>query len=55
MREQVFLLERLLPWQSNRLSRLVKTSKLHIGDTRFACALLGLDAASLAVDRSLLG
>jgi len=33
-----------LPWHSNRLSRLVKTPKLHLGDTGVACALLGLDA-----------
>ncbi|MCY4613802.1 MAG: ATP-binding protein [Nitrospira sp.] len=53
--ERVFLLERLSPWHSNRLSRLVKTPKLHIGDTGLACALLGVDAAALAADRTLLG
>lgn len=53
--EQVFLLERLSPWHTNRLSRLVKAPKLHIGDTGLACALLGLDAESLAADRPLLG
>ena len=53
--ERVFLLERLPPWHSKRLSRLVKTPKLHLGDTGLACALLGLDAASLAADRGLLG
>lgn len=53
--ERVFLLERLPPWHSNRLSRLVKTPKLHIGDTGLACALLGVDAAALAADRTLLG
>lgn len=53
--EQVFLLERLLPWHSNRLSRLIKTPKLHFGDTGLACALLGLNARALAADRSLLG
>jgi predicted AAA+ superfamily ATPase len=53
--ERVFLLERLPPWHSNRLSRLVKTSKLHLGDTGVACALLGVDAAALAADRELLG
>jgi predicted AAA+ superfamily ATPase len=31
--ESLFLLERLPPWHSNRLSRLVKTPKLHLGDT----------------------
>lgn len=53
--ERVFLLEMLPPWHSNRLSRLIKTPKLHLGDTGLACSLLGLDAASLAADRGLLG
>jgi uncharacterized protein len=53
--ERVFLLETLPPWHSNRLSRLIKTAKLHLGDTGLACSLLGLDPASLAADRSLLG
>ena len=53
--ERVFLLEELAPWQSNRLGRLIKTPKLHIGDTGVACALLGLDAAGLLKDRATLG
>jgi predicted AAA+ superfamily ATPase len=53
--ERIFLLERLPPWHSNRASRLVKTPKLHLGDTGLACGLLGLDAAALAVDRTQLG
>jgi predicted AAA+ superfamily ATPase len=53
--ERVFLLERLPPWHSNRISRLIKTPKLHLGDTGLACALLGVDAAALVADRSLLG
>ncbi|MCU0231671.1 MAG: ATP-binding protein [Acidobacteria bacterium] len=53
--ERVFLLEELPPWHSNRLSRLIKTPKLHVGDTGLACALLGVDAAALRADRSLLG
>lgn len=53
--ERVFLLDSLPPWHSNRLSRLVKTPKLHIGDTGLACALLGVDAAALKADRTLLG
>ena len=53
--ERVFLLERVPPWHSNRLSRLVKTPKLHMGDTGIACALLGLDAAQLRQDRATLG
>ena len=53
--ERVYLLERLPPWHSNRGKRLVKTPKLHIGDTGLACALLGATAPSLLADRSLLG
>jgi hypothetical protein len=53
--ERVFLLDELPPWHSNRLSRLVKTPKLHLGDTGVACALLGLDADDLAHDRPALG
>lgn len=53
--ERVFLLERLQPWHSNRLARLVKTPKLHLGDTGVACSLLGLDAAALGANRPLLG
>ena len=53
--QRVFLLEELPPWHRNRLSRLVKTPKLHVGDTGLACALLGVDAAALNADRTLLG
>lgn len=51
----VFLLEELPPWHTNRLSRLIKTPKLHLGDTGVACALLGVDPEALAADRQLLG
>jgi len=53
--ERVFLLERLPAWHANRLSRLVKRPKLHVGDTGVACALLGVDAGQLTADRPLLG
>ena len=53
--ERVFLLERLPAWRSNRMSRLIKTSKLHFGDTGLACALLGANAEELARNRTLLG
>lgn len=53
--ERVFLVQQLPPWHSNRLSRLVKTSKLHINDTGVACSLLGIDADDLLSDRHLLG
>ena len=53
--ERVFLLDLLAPWHTNRLNRLIKTPKVHVGDTGVACALLGLDAADLARDRTTLG
>ena len=53
--ERVFLLERLPPWHRNRLSRLIKTPKLHMADTGVACALLGMDIATLNRDRTRLG
>ncbi len=53
--ERLFLLVILPPWHSNRLSRLIKTPKLHAGDTGLACALLGVDAAALMADRMMLG
>lgn len=53
--ERVFLLEHLPPWHSNRLSRLIKSPKLHMGDTGTAAALLGLDGSALWKDRALFG
>lgn len=53
--ERVYLLERLPIWHSNRLRRLIKTPKLHVGDTGLACALLGATEATLHSDRTLLG
>lgn len=53
--ECVFLLERLPAWHTNRMSRLVKRSKLHMGDTGVACALLGVNAKTLLADRNTLG
>ena len=53
--ERIFLLDELPPWHANRMSRLIKTPKLHVGDTGLACALLNADAASLAADRTLFG
>lgn len=53
--ERVFLLDTLPPWHNNNLSRLVKTPKLHIGDTGLACALLRIDSDTLHTDRQRLG
>ena len=53
--ERLFLIDRLPPWQRNRLSRLIKTPKLHVGDTGIGCALLRASPGALAHDRPLLG
>lgn len=53
--ERVFLLDIIPPWHTNRISRLIKTPKVHLGDTGLACALLGVDTDSLWADRQLLG
>lgn len=52
---RLFLLDELPPWHSNQLKRLIKTPKLHLGDTGLACALLGLDAEMLWNNRALFG
>ena len=53
--ERIFLLEHLSPWHTNRLSRLIKSPKLHMTDTGFASALLGATVETLSRDRALYG
>ncbi|MFV2057017.1 MAG: ATP-binding protein, partial [Thiohalomonadales bacterium] len=53
--EQIFFIEQLQPWHSNRLSRLIKTPKMHLADTGLACSLLGVNSKSLWQDKALLG
>jgi predicted AAA+ superfamily ATPase len=53
--ERVFVIEELQPWHGNRLSRLIKTPKLHVADTGLACALLGLGPRDLWSDRETFG
>lgn len=54
--EAGFLLDRLPPWSNNRLSRVVKTPKLHMADTGLCCALLGIDSPhALSRDRGTFG
>ncbi len=53
--ERVFLVDILPPWHVRHFNRLVKTPKLHLGDTGLACTLLRLDAQALHANRSLLG
>jgi predicted AAA+ superfamily ATPase len=44
---RIFLLEQLRAWHNNRLSRLIKTPKLHVRDTGLARTLLGLNTEML--------
>jgi predicted AAA+ superfamily ATPase len=53
--EQVFLIKRVEPWFNNRLSRLVKTPKLHFLDSGLLAALLGTTAQRITADRSMFG
>jgi len=53
--ERQFLIERLPSWHNNRMKRIVKSPKIHIGDTGLACTLLNVDVNDLQNDRSLLG
>lgn len=53
--ERQFLIEQIPPWHSSQLKRLVRTPKLHFGDTGVACSLLGVTARDLSADRKLLG
>jgi len=53
--EHVFLIDRLPSWHMNRLRRLVKRPKLHMGDTGVAAALLGISPGTLDKNREMLG
>jgi predicted AAA+ superfamily ATPase len=53
--ERVFLVDLLPPWHVRQINRLVRTPKLHLGDTGVACALLRQDAQTLHANRPLLG
>ena len=46
--ETLFLVTRLPPWHSNRLSRVIKTPKAYVTDTGLLCYLLGVDERRLA-------
>lgn len=53
--EQMFLLRRVEPWSSNRLSRIVKTPKIQFIDSGLLSTLVDLTSASAARDRALFG
>ena len=53
--EHLFLVQRLAPWHRNRLSRLIKTPKLHFLDSGLLAALQGINVAAIRRDRTPLG
>jgi predicted AAA+ superfamily ATPase len=53
--EQLFLVRTLQPWSTNRLSRLIKTPKLHFLDSGLLASLLGLNEQRIAANRSVFG
>ena len=53
--QDVFLVNTIRPWFTNRLKRLSRTPKLHMLDTGLACAVLRVDTPTLARDRALWG
>ena len=53
--KQLFLIETLPPWFSNRNKRLVKTPKIHIADTGLLCSLLKTNKAQLMKNRTSMG
>lgn len=53
--EDLRVIERLQPWYTNRLTRLVKTPKLHLIDPALMATLLGVDARAILLDGHLLG
>ena len=53
--KKVYLLDELQPFHRSQMKRLVKTPKLHIGDSGLACSLLSLNSTALESDRKLFG
>lgn len=53
--QQLFLVRVLEPWSANRLTRLVKTPKLHFLDSGLLASLLGVTEARIAAQRKPFG
>jgi predicted AAA+ superfamily ATPase len=53
--ERMFLLRQIRPWFSNRLSRLIKSPKLHLLDSGLLATLRDANMVNIAADRSRLG
>ena len=52
---QVFLVDFLSPWFSNRNKRLVKTPKVHVLDTGLACALMHMNQSQIEQQPTVFG
>jgi uncharacterized protein len=53
--EHLFLIRRLEPWHNNKLSRLIKTPKIHFLDSGLLASLVGATPEGLAGSRDQLG
>ena len=53
--EQLFLVVQLPAWHANLGHRIVRTPKLHVGDTGMLCSLLGADVARIEDDGAIAG
>jgi len=53
--EQLFLITRLEPWHRNKLSRLVKSPKIHFLDSGLLASLLNITAQQIIADRTSFG
>lgn len=53
--EWMFLVRRVEPWSTNRISRIVKTPKLHFLDSGLLAGLTGLTPSTVAKDRTRFG
>ncbi len=51
--KKVYLLDELQPWHKTLTKRLIRTPKIHFGDTGLASALLRIDSNILETDREL--
>lgn len=53
--ENIFVLDRLPAWHTNRVKRIARTPKLHVGDSGMAAALGDRDTSQLEADRPYFG
>ena len=53
--EHLFFLTKLQPWRNDQSKRLIKTPKIHLGDSGLICSLLNINSKNLLQNRPLLG